>query len=53
MLLKLKLKVERRGLRVDRRGRQRIKIDKMKEYEVRREYQERLDELYNIMRCIR
>ena len=40
VLLKFKLKVERSGLRVDRRGRQRIKIDKMKEYEVRREYQE-------------
>ena len=31
----------------DRRGRQRIKINKM-EYEVRREYQERLGELYEV-----
>ena len=33
---------------MDRRGRQRIKIDKIKEYEVRREYQERLGELYEV-----
>ena len=48
VLLKTKLKVERRGLCVDRMGRQLIKIDKMKEDEVRREYQERLGELYEM-----
>ena len=48
VLLKIELKVGRRGLPVNRRGRQQIKIDNMKEVEVRREYQERLGELYEV-----
>ena len=46
MLLKIKLKVERRVRGMDRRLRQQIKINKLKDDEVRNKYQAMMGEMY-------
>ena len=46
VLLKIKMKVERRARGMDRRLRQQIKINKLKEDEVRNKYQVMMGEMY-------